>query len=257
MTEDEIRRHLRTNTIGRRLVLFDELDSTNLYAKSMSRKEFDEGTVILADRQTAGRGRLGREWKSEAGKNLTFSVLLKPRISRQQIGILSLYASIAVVDALRQIAGLAAECKWPNDVLIKGKKICGALSEAVFMQDELRSVVVGIGINVNQIEFPSELCNAATSIHIETGSVIDRSMVLARVLEYMESFYTILRNDGPQAVLRHWEKRTTIIGKQISVLDRGTIITGTAKTIASDGGLILEIQGREKKILSGDVSLVQ
>ncbi|MBI3766348.1 MAG: biotin--[acetyl-CoA-carboxylase] ligase [Ignavibacteriales bacterium] len=164
MLKEEIRLSTQSKIIGKNIHTFDLLDSTNLKAKSLLQEGEEEGTIVIAEEQTAGRGRMGRSWVSERGKNLTFSVVLKPQISPESIGIVSLYGGLAVAEAIQDQSHLHPECKWPNDVLLNGKKCCGILSEAVFKQGSLVGVVMGIGINVNQRVFTRELRATATSV---------------------------------------------------------------------------------------------
>ena len=255
MLNEEIRLSTRSGIIGKNILTFDCLDSTNLKAKSLLQEGEDEGTIVFAEEQTAGRGRLGRSWVSERGKNLTFSVTLKPKISPEFIGIVSLYAGLAVASAIEEQMHIRPECKWPNDVLLNWKKCCGILSEAVFTQGNLAGVVIGIGINVNQTAFPTEIQTTATSLAIVKGEPVDRNSIFAAVIKQMNDLYGSLQAGYFNHLRECWNNYCSIFGKTISIRQHDTIITGIATRIADDGGLILTINGKEQKVLAGDVTL--
>ena len=257
MTEQEIHKYLRTKIFGRKLFCFETVDSTNLYAKSLMEQEFEEGILVIAENQTAGRGRLGRTWQSESGKNLTFSILLKPKISPESVGVLSMYASLAVAEAIQEISALAPECKWPNDVLVDEKKLCGILSEAVFHHEKLSGVIIGIGLNVNQTAFLPPLERSATSLALVLGSVFDRVQVLTCILQKLELWYAYLQRGQLQEILSQWQKHTTMFGKELAIDEQGRQMKGIAKSLDIDGGLIVSVNGIEKKILAGDVTILE
>ena len=257
MTEKDILQHLRTKTFGKTIYVFDTIDSTNTFAKSLAQQDFDVGTLVIAEEQTKGRGRFGRSWHSQKEKNLTFSLLIKPTITPKQIGILSLYGGLAVVEAIKKIAHITPDCKWPNDVLLKGKKVCGILSESVVSQNKLAAVILGIGLNVNQTEFPPEIRRTAASLLLSTGKSIDRFQVLSAVLEQLELFYEKIQSGKLNEIIQLWRQHTTMLGKQVTVDQQGKILKGTAKEVADDGGLILRSNGIDIKVLAGDVTIIQ
>ena len=256
MTEDQIRPCLKTKRFGQTIYTFDTIDSTNAYAKSLISRGCSEGTLVIAEEQSQGRGRAGRSWFSEKGNNLTFSIILKPKIRPDSIGIISLYASLAVAQSIEKITHLIPECKWPNDVLLSGKKVCGILSEGVFDGGQLSYTIMGIGMNVNQTVFPDEIKTTATSLSLCAGINYDRLQVLAVVIEQLEILYEkiLLRQLGE--ILVSWKKYCNFFGKKIMVDQRGTAVSGTAITIGDDGGLILQVDGIEKKILAGDITIL-
>ena len=253
MTTQEIQSYITSKIFGKNIFTYDVIDSTNIKAKSLI--HHGEGAVVIAEEQTAGRGRLGRSWISEPKKNLTFSVIIKPKISQNRIGIVSLYAGLSVAEAIDEIIKLHPSCKWPNDVLLDGKKVCGILSEAVFKGNVLESIVIGIGINVNQSDFPRELQRTATSLFLSSGEEFDRFKILASVLERLERNYALIQSGELNKVLEKWKGRTNMFGKEITINQNGHKVAGIAERIDDDGGLILCTNKGEEKFLAGDVAL--
>ena len=214
-----------------------------------------EGTVIIADEQTAGRGRLNRSWLSEPKKNLIFSVIIRPVISPEKIGVLSLYAGVAVVEGVKEILNLQPACKWPNDVQLSGKKFCGILSETLFSNGRLSGVVIGIGLNVNQSIFPDEIKNTATSLNLETGKEQNRFEVLGSVFGRMEYYYGKIQDGNLKDILDRWLHYSAMMGREITINRDGNITKGIASRINDDGGLIINTNGGELKALAGDVTV--
>jgi BirA family biotin operon repressor/biotin-[acetyl-CoA-carboxylase] ligase len=247
---------LSTRTFGRTLFPHEILDSTNARAKALAMEGVSHGAVVIAESQSAGRGRLGRAWQSEPGSNLTFSVILRPTISPDRLGLLSLYASLAVAKGVEAVTGLKPTCKWPNDLLLASKKFCGILSEAVLSGPDVSSVVVGIGINVNQAAFQEELAGRATSLCLAAGGPIDRFGLLAEVLLRLEEEYDAVQRGDFGNIVREWKARTSLFGSEVSVDRQGTLLRGTASRLADDGGLIISTNGEEIKLLSGDVTVI-
>jgi len=257
MTEHDIKQHLRTKTFGKRIFCFDSIDSTNTYAKKMASQDSEEGTLVIAEEQTAGRGRFDRTWHSSPGTNLTFSVIIRPNITPQRVGILSLYAGLAVTEAVQELSYTSPTCKWPNDVLVNGKKLCGILSEAIFNSGQISAVIIGIGLNVNQTEFSNTLASTATSIALECKKMFDRFHVLATVLEKLESLYTLIQTDNLDKILQRWQSHATMFGKEVTIKQHGQRVKGIAQAIDLDGALIISTNGTENKIVAGDVTIIQ
>ena len=182
---------LKTSIIGRNMECYQNLASTNARAKEMALADAPEGTVIIAEEQSRGRGRLGRNWVSPAGKGVWMSVILKPRLSPEKAPRITIMTAVALVRALKQAAELETGIKWPNDIVCNGKKLCGILTEIHAQPDIINYAVVGIGINVNLSvrDFPEDIRNIATSIKIEKGREFRRSDILQAVLENMEDMY--------------------------------------------------------------------
>jgi BirA family biotin operon repressor/biotin-[acetyl-CoA-carboxylase] ligase len=256
MQASDILPHLTSTIFGRTLFPYEVLDSTNQTAKALAMDGAPEGAVVIADRQRAGRGRMGRRWESESGSNLTFSLILRPVISPDRLGLLSLYASLAVAEGVEAITGLTPTCKWPNDLLLSSKKFCGILSEGVFNGPLLVSVIIGIGINVNQVTFPEALHDRATSISLAAGGPIDRVVLLAEVLRRLEEEYRAVARGEFERILREWKARASLFGSEVAVDRQGTLLRGTASRLAEDGGLIIAAGGEEIKVLAGDVTVI-
>jgi len=241
---------------GKKVIHLDTTESTNSYAASLLANGTEEGTVVLAEEQTAGRGRSGRVWSSEKGKNLTFSIILKPKVPPASIGVISLYAALGVAEAVRDITGKPAHCKWPNDVLIDGRKLCGILSESNIEGEKLSSVVVGIGLNVNQTEFPADIKPPPTSLRLAAGKTFDRISVLSSVLDRLEKRYEDLQSQRFDVIIRAWESLATMMGSEIQVATHEGVLRGVASGIAEDGGLIVRTNGTDRKILAGDITII-
>jgi BirA family transcriptional regulator, biotin operon repressor / biotin---[acetyl-CoA-carboxylase] ligase len=256
MTESEIRQHLTTRIFGKKIFTFDSIDSTNTYAKSLALQNDSEGSLIIAEEQTAGKGRLNRSWQAEKGKSLTFSVIITPKIPPEHIGILSLYASLAVAEAIENILPLTPVCKWPNDVLLDGRKVCGILSEVVFKSETSYLVIIGIGINVNQSIFPTELQEIATSLFLTTGRSVDRAILLAKVLERLESWHEVIQNNQTDRILQHWKKYCTMFDKKVTIEQQEIKLQGIAAGLAEDGGLIINTSDKQIKVLAGDIKIL-
>ncbi len=257
MNADDIRRSLRSQVLGRQIVCLDSVDSTNERAKLLCQQGAEEGTIVIADEQTGGRGRLGRRWHSERGKNLTFSLVITPDLQPGEAGILSLAAALAVAEAVAEATGLRAECKWPNDVLLGGKKCCGILSEAVVVADRAAAVVLGIGLNVNQTSFPPAIGQSATSMMLAAGKPFDRVAVLAAVLAHLETLYSHVRSGETKTILQRWASACPMAGKTIAVDTGKRRITGTVVSFDRDGGMIVRSEGRDNKVFAGDVTIIQ
>ena len=256
MTETAIQKQLETRIFGRKTFLFSSIDSTNTFAKTLALDGASEGTVVVADHQTVGRGRLNRAWLSEPGMSLLFSLIVRPTMNPERLGVLSLMAAVAVVQGICDITPIELESKWPNDVLIKGKKICGILLESVFQNLELVGVIIGVGLNVNQTVFVDELRDKATSLKLTLGRSVDRNTILALVLKRMENLYEILQAGGHEHILELWKVHTKMLGKGIKISQRGTTIEGIAKSVGANGELIIQSDGVEAKVFAGDVTVI-
>jgi BirA family biotin operon repressor/biotin-[acetyl-CoA-carboxylase] ligase len=254
-SKQELLDGLRTRIIGRRLFVFDEIDSTNLCAKALADTGMEDGTVVIADHQNAGRGRLGRAWLADPASNLLFSIILRPRIAQTHIGLLPLFAAAGVALAIEDSAGKNVECKWPNDLLLGGRKICGILLESLIAEESLDYAVVGIGLNVNQKAFNNELRYRATSLLNETGRVHDRRRIFQRALESLDTLYGSVRKDDFSSVLKDWNARAHMFGQSVTLTQGDQAFTGIARQIADDGGLVLETPAGKRTFYAGDVTL--
>lgn len=256
LTKDEIFNSLTTVSFGRTIRLFETIDSTNTFAKSLELNEAPHGTLIITEEQTAGRGRMQRQWISTKGMNLLFSIVLYPEFNLEKSALLPLIGSLAVADAVDAVTGLSASCKWPNDVLINGKKVCGMLLESSLGTSAPGRIILGIGINVNQQEFPEDLLVKATSLRNESGQEIDRIRLLTTVLGELENRYGQLSRFPAQQALNDWKLKALLFGKKITVLESEFSYTATAVDVADDGSLVIQTEdGARKKVFAGDVSL--
>ena len=176
-SEQILRKGLKTRVFGNKIYTFDSVDSTNNCARAVAACGAAEGTIIITEHQTAGKGRLGRHWQAEPNQNLMFSLVLRPNVSPESINLLPLYVAVAVSDAIENATGLKVECKWPNDILYNGKKVAGILIEGSIKQNAVEYVVIGIGINVNQMKFDGDLTTKASSLRLECQKEIDRTVL--------------------------------------------------------------------------------
>lgn len=247
---------LSTKVFGKKVYSFDSIDSTNTFAKKIEQGEAPHGTVVIADEQTAGRGRLQRNWISARGKNLLFSVILNPDFDQEKIALLPFAGALAVSDAIESVTGLSPTCKWPNDVLINAKKVCGMLLESTSGTSSIERIVLGIGVNVNQTEFPGDLLYKASSLKNEAGIDIDRVRLLRSILEALEMRYQQLSTFPADRLLNDWRMKALLFGKKIIVLEHEFSFPATAIDVAEDGSLIIETEdGTKRNIYAGDVSL--
>lgn len=252
--QKKILSQITTKVIGRNIIAFETIDSSNTYAKTLSDVDAKNGMLIITEKQTVGRGRFNRKWKSQKEKNLTFSIILKPESEVIKIGLLPLLTASAVARAIEVVTNLDVECKWPNDILINGKKTCGILIESTSTH-KINRIIVGIGLNVNQELFPYEIRFTATSLKNETGKTIDRIILLVEILKQFEEMYFRFTGNDNQKFLTDWENRCKIFGKEISVSYFEKQVRGKALRIDSDGSLILDSEGNEIKLFSGDVTM--
>jgi BirA family biotin operon repressor/biotin-[acetyl-CoA-carboxylase] ligase len=258
--EGEVTVALTTAWLGRNLVSKATTGSTNSDAATLGREGAPEGTVVIADAQTAGRGRLGRAWVSRPGLNLYVSVLLRPTIVPAAAPQLALVAGLAVAETL-EAEDLAPTIKWPNDVLLGGKKVCGILTELEAETDRVEFVVVGIGVNLNSelTDFPPELHERATSMLIESGRQVDRAAFTALLLARFERCYERFRSEGFGALSKEWAARSALTGRDITVDGAGGLVKGSYAGIDSEGALLLKEpgeDGRVHRVLAGDVTII-
>jgi BirA family biotin operon repressor/biotin-[acetyl-CoA-carboxylase] ligase len=255
-TAEALRKGLRTSRFGSKIYTFDTIDSTNNCARALAGCWADEGTVIIAEEQTAGRGRLGRTWQANPNENLTFSIILRPKMSPEAINLLPLSVSVAVVQAVEQVTGVRLECKWPNDLLADNRKVAGILLEGSFSRNTVDWIVIGIGINVNQTIFPADLEQKATSLKLAAKKEIDRTKLFRSILESLERYYRAGTENGFQSILPDWIAHTTMIDKNISVMENGKVFSGVVKGLSRDGGLILRTDNTERTLFAGDVTIL-
>jgi BirA family transcriptional regulator, biotin operon repressor / biotin---[acetyl-CoA-carboxylase] ligase len=241
--------------IGASIHRFDVLDSTQSLLARWAREGVADGTVIIADHQTDGRGRRGGAWWDAPGESLLISVLLRPAIAAGRAAQLSLVAAVAVSDALASAAGVSARIRWPNDVLVDGHKICGILPDAVCGTDgRVEHVVLGVGINLSQRSFPPELAGQATSLWLATGHAPDRARVEAAVLAALEARYTAWMSGGFAALREVWRTRSSTIGARVALPDGGS---GVAVDIDGEGALLVDAGEGLTRVVAGPVAALR
>ena len=247
---------LDTVWAGRTCLYFPTLESTNDYAKELVKENPVHGTLIVADTQTAGKGRRGRVWQSPENTAIAMSLCVEPQLSTDKISGLTLVAALAVAEAIFKMTGEKVQIKWPNDIVLNGRKICGILTELCFRR-EVYAVIVGIGINVNTECFPEEIQEIASSLKRETGKVVSRERLIVEVLKYFEEFYASYEKTGNLALLKtKYENMLANKDQEVLVLDPIMQYKGVAKGITDSGNLVVVCEdGSEKEVYSGEVSV--
>ena len=265
--QETIEKYLRTKWLGRNLLFYDSVDSTNdrvhQLAVDAAPEDAPHGTVVAADRQTAGKGRRGRAWESPAGANIYFSLLLRPTFAPDKAAMLTLLIAYGVKCGIeRQMVSDASQCgiKWPNDVVIDGKKVCGILTEMYLEGNSIDHVIVGVGVNVGKQNFAPELVDKATSLESECGQVFDRSRLLADILEVFEEEYESFAAEDAIADLKFFKEKYNAClvnrDREVCVLDPKGEYRGIARGINDTGELLVELQdGSLKEVYAGEVSV--
>lgn len=244
---------LKTNFIGTNFIFYDEVGSTNeelLKDTAIS----NHGTVLFADNQVKGRGRLDREWITVKDSSLTFSILLTENLEANTINLINLAASVAVAQSLENLYQLDVRLKWPNDVLIQTRKVCGILVESISKGGTIERLVIGIGVNVNQPIFEGQFNVPPTSIRKEFGKVSSRERLIAEILNEFERILKKIKKD-PTSVLNSWRSRCKMIGEKIRIVDGKNVSYGIFEDIDDNGFLLLNDKDGVTKVFSGDVSL--
>ncbi|MBI3111589.1 MAG: biotin--[acetyl-CoA-carboxylase] ligase [Ignavibacteriales bacterium] len=257
LSKEEVQRGLNTRIVGKKMFVFESIDSTSTCAKALGDAGTEEGAVVVAEHQSQGRGRHGRTWEAEPEKNLLFSILLRPSLEKDSAGLLSFYASVAIARAIESTTGIPVECKWPNDLLINGRKCSGILLENSYQQNVLSYSVVGAGVNVNQIEFPSAFGNRVTSLALECGNEYDRKQILQKILGELDLLYLSVMREDFSRILDEWLRRCRMFGHDVTVRHHNREVRGTAVRLNEDGGLVIQTSGGITTVYAGDVSVVQ
>jgi len=254
-----IRPELGENQIGHRIVHYFRTDSTNNVALELAARGAEHGTVVVAEEQTAGRGRLGRDWYSEKSSGIYASVILRPPLAPAAASVLTLLAGVAVYQALRSTTGLPVDIRWPNDLLVNGKKVCGILTEMSAELDRLHAVVLGIGLNVNHREMPAGLKQIATSLRMEGRKIYSRAQILAALLKELEKKYRLLLEEGSAAVVQAWAAASSYAeGKRVRVLAGSGEFAATTAGLEPSGALrIRREDGREESLVAGEITEVK
>jgi BirA family biotin operon repressor/biotin-[acetyl-CoA-carboxylase] ligase len=248
---------LGSSLFAQNMVFHRSLDSTNTLAKELAAQGAPEGTLVLAEEQSAGRGRMGRRWISPGYVNLLFSLLLRPNIHKDRVFVTTMILALATIEAIKSRTGLTSTIKWPNDIFVGGKKLGGILTEFSLSQGEIDHVVLGLGLNVNWSPDQTEdVSNLATSILAETGSKISRNHLLVTILKIFEIYYQEVLSGQIDNFYRTWNEASMIIGRDVEIVSPREKTQGKALRIDRNGALVIEDKaGKEKKIISGEVSV--
>ena len=257
MSRAEIESLMNTTWAGKKVVYYDETDSTNNQAKAYGEKGEAHGTLFVADMQAAGKGRRGRVWVSPAGSSIYMTILLHPDVLPTKAPQLTLVMAMAVAEGIRKVTGLETKIKWPNDIIVNGRKVCGILTEMSTEIDYINYVVIGDGINVNQETFPEEIRDTATSLKIETGSSVRRSVLIATIMECFEQFYEVfMTTEDLSGLQERYNAMLVNLGREVRVLEPGNEYEAHALGINRIGELIVRTpDGQEKEIYAGEVSV--
>ena len=256
LTPSEIKPILKTRWLGKTIHHFGTLDSTNAQAYRLALDGAEEGEVVISESQEKGKGRLGRQWFSPSFLNLYLSVILRPKIPPHQASLITLMAAVATADAIRHFSGLVPLIKWPNDILLRDRKVAGLLNEIHSEIDRIHFVILGIGVNLNTDKsmFSKKIRAAATSLMIEMRQTISRKVFLQVLLQELERWYSIFINEGSAVILKAWRSRAHIKGRRVNVTSFRERLVGVAIDVDSDGALILETEhGKRRRVVAGDV----
>ncbi len=257
LSGERIREELRTKWAGSEVVYLDVTDSTNVQAKRLGEEGAPHGTLIVADKQEGGKGRRGRSWVSEPGVGIWMSVLMRPEISTVSVSMLTLVMAMATAKGIYEATGIESQIKWPNDLVLNKKKICGILTEMSTDQMEIKYVIPGTGINVGQESFPDEIKETATSLYLEAGIKYDRAKIIAKTMEALEEYYEIFAKTEDMSLLKdEYNKMLVNLGNEVCILAPTGDFRGISTGINATGGLMVRLEdGSETEVISGEVSV--
>ena len=256
VTRSELIPLLKNSKLCKEIYYKDEIDSTNEFAKGLAREGAVHGTLIIADTQTEGKGRLGRTWVSPPKTGIWLSLILRPEIKPQYAGQLTLLGGLSMCEAIRNVTGMEAYIKWPNDVVINGRKVCGILTEMNAEIERVNHIVLGVGVNVNQITFGKDL-PYATSLSIEGNTTYRRSIIVKEFIDIFESIYDSYKlSESLKEFLPRYESKCITLHKEVKIIEGGKEIRAIAKRIDENGNLIVLLaDGSEKQVYAGEVSV--
>lgn len=251
---------LKTESLGLDIRFYESVESTNNLLKSLAHAGAAHGTVVIANEQTRGRGRLGRAWESMADKGIWMSVLLRPPLHPGSVQTITLAVAVAVCRAIEPLLDEKPGIKWPNDILIGGRKVCGILTELSAEAERVSWVIAGIGLNTHSSleDFPPELRNKATSLelHLRQGGSADRTRLAAEILNQLESVYDSFLENGPDPMLMEWRQRSITLGRVVELVQGQETLRGKALDIGADGRLKVQLEdGSVRELFSGEISL--
>ncbi|MDD6156967.1 MAG: biotin--[acetyl-CoA-carboxylase] ligase [Lachnospiraceae bacterium] len=256
MSAEELKSNRKTKWMGQEILYFDSIDSTNTKAKQLAEENYPSGTLVVADRQTAGRGRRGRNWESPQHTGIFMTLMVKPDMNPNNASMLTLVAALAVAKAITEVTQLPAQIKWPNDIVINGHKIVGILTEMSAQIDYINHVVIGIGINVHNESFPQELRETASSLLLESGKRFRRADIIEAFLEHFEKYYEVfLETQDLEALMNEYNRMLVNREKFVRVLDPKEPFEGKAMGITKKGELIVDTWESRKLVSSGEVSV--
>lgn len=240
-----------------KIYFYDEIGSTNDECKKLAEEGAKHGTLVIAEKQTKGKGRRGRNWESPKGTGIWMTLLLRPDIEPYNSSGLTLVAAMAIDKAITEVTGLDAKIKWPNDIVVNGKKVTGILTEMSAQPEMINYIVIGIGINVNTEEFPEDIAKTASSLKIESGKTIKRSSIIALFGKYFEQYYArYIKTQDMSLLIDEYNKELINVDRQIKVLAKENSYTGIAKGINRHGELIVETENKElRNVVAGEVSV--
>ncbi len=253
----ELESRMDTRWAGHPVSFYDVLDSTNLRAKLDAEKGAPHGALVVADMQTQGRGRRGRGWNSPAGTNLYFTLILKPDFAPEKASMLTLVMAMAVSQGIMDVCQVRVGIKWPNDIVVDGKKVCGMLTELSVQQEYIQHVVIGVGINVGLQNFPSEIAETAVCLEQVCGRQVPRASLAVRIMQTFETYYeTFLETQDFSRLKEPYDRLLVNCGKQVRVLDPKGEYTGISKGIDTLGELLVELpDGSVRAVYAGEVSV--
>lgn len=253
----ELKSRMETRWAGRELVYLDTVDSTNDYVKKLAEQGAPHGTLAVADYQSGGKGRRGKIWITPHGTTIAMSILIRPQIRPEKASMLTLVIGMAAAMAVRDITSLDVKIKWPNDLVIHGKKLSGTLTEMSAEMEGIHYVVIGTGINANITEFPEELQEIASSLQIELGHPVDRGAIICASMKYFEEYYEKFIETEDMSLLKDgYQKLLANMEQQVRVLDPGNEYTGIARGIDDLGQLLVEREdGTVTRVYAGEVSV--
>ena len=257
MDAAELKSIWKPKWVGCEILYFDSIDSTNTKAQELAEKGYPSGTLVVADKQIAGKGRRGRNWESPSGCGIFMTLMLKPDINPNNASMLTLVSALAVAKALADITGKDAKIKWPNDIVIDGRKVCGILTEMSAQFDYINNIVIGIGINVNNSSFPEEISATASSLRLLSGGKkYRRAEIIEKIMEYFEKYYSIfLETEDLSALVNEYDAMLVNMKKQVKVLDPKEPYEVKAMGITKTGELIVDTWESRKLVSSGEVSV--
>lgn len=257
LSKEELESTIHTSWAGANVAFFEETDSTNNEIRRLAEQGAPHGTLAVAERQLGGKGRRGRVWTSPAGVGIWMSMLLRPQIDPMAASMLTLVMALAARKGIEESTGLKPEIKWPNDLVLNKKKICGILTEMSTELMEIQYVIPGIGINVNQTDFPDDIKATATSLSIESGKIQKRSQIIAAIMRAFETYYdTFMKTQDMSGLIEEYNAHLVNLGNEVCVLDPAGEYRGVSEGINKEGGLLVRLSdGTLKEVISGEVSV--